>query len=252
MKLAFASLALAACSHHPNQTTGDAQKPLHDAGVFLDGFVFMDAPPNVPPMITVSGNVSAQGLNNSTPVKNAAVGVYRSSADTTPLAIGTSDAQGNYSIQVATGGAPIDGFVKSSATGYLDTYIYPAGAMDADVGSADANMVTQGNFNLLATFAGATQDGDKGLVVIEVIDQHQQTIGGATVVSVAASGAYRYDDASSGLPSSSATATSSDGVGYLFDVPGSVTVSAMKAGTTFKPHVVNARPNAFTTTIVSE
>ena len=252
MKRLSVVLAAAACStHHPNPGQSDAPAP-KDAPVFLDGFVFMDAPSNVPAMITVSGNASSQGLNSTTPVAGATVGVYRESADTSPLATATTDAMGNFTMTVPTGGQPIDGFIKSTATNYLDTYAYPSGAIVANLSGININEITSGNLGLLELYAGVTQDSSKGVIALEVDDGMGSPVAGATVVSVAASNPYRYDDPSNGLPSSSATATSSDGVAYMFNVPGEVAIGAMKTGATFKSHRLNARGNAFTMTNITE
>ena len=252
-RLSLVLAAAAACGHPSSPAKSDAPVVTQkDAPVFLDGMQFMDASPNVPPMVTVSGTTTSQGLNNTVPVSGATVGVYRESADTTPLATATSDANGNWTMSVPTGGQPIDGFIKSTATNYMDTYAYPTGAIVADTTGVNLNEITAGNFGLLATFAGATQDSSKGVIALEVDDMMGNPVAGATVVSVAASNPYRYDDPSNGLPSSSATATSSDGQAYMFNVPGSVAIGAMKTGVTFKSHHVNARPNAFTMTNITE
>ena len=42
-----------------------------------------------------------------------------------------------------------------------------------------------------------------------------------------------------------------DGVAFLFNVPGAVTVTATKAGMTFRAHLVTARADKFTTTTVA-
>src|SRR5258708_21768245 len=148
MKRLSVVLVAAACSTHHGSGPSDAPVGPKDAPVFLDGFVFMDAPPNVPLMITVSGTTTSQGLNSTNPVAGATVGVYRESADTTPLATATSDAMGKFTMTVPTGGQPIAWFIKSTATNYLDTYAYPTGAIVANVSGLNLNEITQGNFNL--------------------------------------------------------------------------------------------------------
>jgi hypothetical protein len=54
-----------------------------------------------------------------------------------------------------------------------------------------------------------------------------------------------------GLPNKNATATDTDGIGYVFDVAaGSVMVGAAKAGSTFHSHSVMARPDVVTLTLI--
>ena len=87
---------------------------------------------------------------------------------------------------------------------------------------------------------------------LAVVDGQGNPVQGATVSSTPAAGSYHYTD-SGGLPSSSATSTSADGVAFLFNVPsGAITVSAAKSGMTFKSHVVTARADKMTTTGISE
>jgi hypothetical protein len=75
-------------------------------------------------------------------------------------------------------------------------------------------------------------------------------VGGVTISSTPA-GTVRYNG-SNGLPSSTATMTMADGLGYVFNVaPGQVTLSATGGGMTFKSHAVNARADQVTTTLIT-
>ncbi|HUJ59550.1 MAG TPA: hypothetical protein VLX92_13685, partial [Kofleriaceae bacterium] len=61
---------------------------------------------------------------------------------------------------------------------------------------------------------------------------------------------YCYD--MGGFPNKTATVTDTDGVVVLFNVTGSISLSASLSGATFKTHSVKAVAGAFTTTIISE
>lgn len=219
-----------------------------DDGVTPDApKVYMDAPPSVPAMIKLSGVAEEQAQSGSTPLAGVAISVLKRGSDT-PLATATSDAQGKYSVMVATGSLPVDAYIKATKQGFVDTYAYPGAAWIADATNADANMINTTTFNLLVGFGGGSST--KGVIALGVFDAAMKEVEGATVASTPASGVYKYSDAS-GLPTST-TATAADGHAFMFDVPdGEVTVKANKAGATFKPHALSAKAGAFTTTVIT-
>ncbi len=211
----------------------------------------VDAPPAVPAMLTISGTATERSLSGTTPVQGATVAAYDSSAPSTVVTMTTTDAQGNYSLMVPTNGKPVDGFVKATKSGYMDTYLYAPAPLTMDFAMASINMLTPSNFDLLAgTLCGVTQDAAKGTIAVEVVDTSNATVGGATVASTPAASKYCYD--SGGFPNKSATMTDTDGVAVMFNVTGDVMVSATKSGATFKTHTVNAVAGAFTTTLITE
>ena len=217
-----------------------------------DAIPAADAETQAPAMITIAGIAGEGGISGTTPVPGVMVALFRTSDESTPVVTDTSDAQGAFSLTVATGGVPVDGYLRVTMPGgtYLDSYIYPPAPYAADSSGNDANLVTRSNFDLLATFAQGNQQPGMGFVAMIVLDDAGAPVEGATVASSPASATYRYDDAS-GFPSASATATASDGFSYMFNVPGRVMVSAMKPGHSFRSHAVFARPDAFTTTAIA-
>jgi hypothetical protein len=233
-------LLIAACGGSgPNKT-----KP--DAGP--DARVFNDAPPNVPAMITIGGTAKANGQSSSSPLAGVAIKLLNR-ADDSMLASATSDAQGKYSMKVTTGGHVVDAYILATMSGYTDAASFPAAPFAADNAMADSNLVTTDNFNLLGLYTG--QQSGNGIIVAEILDATSMPVAGATVASSPASGGYRYSD-SSGTPSST-TSTNTDGTGFLINVPvGSVSINAMKSGSTFKPHSVTAKANTFTSTVITE
>lgn len=224
-----------------------------DGSVDIDApKVFLDAPPNVPPMITLSGKTSEDGLSGTTIVTDATIAAFASSNETTAVATATSDAQGNYSLTITTNGLQFDGYLKATKTGYIDIYLYPTAPYIADSTGGDINMLTPSNYGLINTFASGNQQSGTGLIGLAVVDANDQPVAGATVTSTPAAGAYRYMG-SNGIPSGTATETAADGVAFMFSVPdGAVTIKATKAGATFKTHVVKAHADKFTTTSITE
>jgi hypothetical protein len=173
------------------------------------------------------------------------IAAYATGQDSTPVATATSDAQGAFSLNINS--TSFDGYVKATKSGFSDTYAYPAGPFDAN-GTLDANMISSSLIGLLITIGGG--DASKGVIISSVVDSSGAAVTGAKVSSTPGC-LYKYTDAS-GTPTST-TATNTDGVGFFFSVPsGSITVSASKAGATFKSHAVTARPNTFTTAVISE
>jgi len=229
---------------------GGGNNPAVDASTDkMDARVFLDAPPNVPAMITISGTATEQASGGGTPLPGATIGIFKTSDETTALATTTSDAQGNYSLVLTTNGLVVDGFIKTSKSGYADNYAYPVKPWEANT-SADPQLLKKGTFDALRFFVGS--DMGKGLVVINVVDASDMPVAGATVSSTPASGKYAYSDAS-GNPSTSVTATAADGLAFMLSVPpGQITISADKSGATFKSHALNAHADAFTTTSITE
>lgn len=203
----------------------------------------------IPATIRISGTAAEQGQSAATPLAGVAISAFRAGDDTTPVATATTDASGAYALSIPTNGAPVEGYLKATKSGEVDAYVYPPIAMTADYASATVGMVSTSNFNLLRQFEGA-QNG-KGVIVLVVLDATAtNAIQGATASSSPAAGKTMYMD-NSGQPFATGS-TNSDGLAFLFNVqPGAdITVGATKGGTSFTSHVVQARPDAMTTTMV--
>lgn len=213
-----------------------------------------DAPgvdgPVVPATLVISGAAEEISATGSSPVEGLLVQAFASSDEATPVAMAMTDATGNYSLTITTNGVALDGYLKATKTGLLDTYLYPPEPLVADFAGASLNMISPGTFDTLSgLLCRATQDAAKGTVALLVTDAADQPVAGATIASTPAATNTCYNGAT-GLPSAQATETAADGVGYLFNVTGEVTVSAQKAGSTFRSHAVTARAGALTTTVI--
>lgn len=244
-------LGLAACGSDGKSTPdssgggGDDAPPPADARI--------DAPP-APPMITVTGTALSRGTSGSTPVADALIQIFRDTNESTPLAMTTTNAQGVFTLTVATGGVAVEGFLKATKATFKDTYLYPPGPIAADT-TAPVNMIATSLWDTLSTLAMGNQMDGNGLIALIVVDGSAATsmpVAGATVSSNPAATAVRYSGAL-GLPSPQPTATATDGLAYLFNVRPNVpvTVSATKAGSTFKSHGLKAWPDNLTTTLIT-
>lgn len=211
----------------------------------------IDAPP-APAMITISGTVTERMQNGMQPVVDASIALYRSSNETTPLAMTTSAAGGAFSVTVDTGGVALVGYLKATKANYKDTYLTPAAPIATDT-EAPVNMITTDTYGLAHLPAGVSVDATKGLVVLAVVDGtsiQSNPVSGATVTSNPAPEAVRYSD-QQGFPSSQ-TSTNTDGLAYLFNMPpGAATAMATKTGSTFKPTNFKVWANALNTTLIT-
>ena len=216
-----------------------------------DAKVFLDAPPVVPQMITIAGVASERGLGGTSLVSGVTMTAHASANEATAIATAMTGSDGKYTLTVSTNGMPLDGFLLAKKQGYVDLYMYPAGPFIESTMDASVNMITPSNRDSLNNFAGGGQMPGKGMIGLQVRDASGKPVAGATISSMPAS-TYRYNG-SNGFPSAQATMTSSDGVAFMFNVPsGPITVTASKAGMSFKAHVVVARADKFTTTSVVE
>jgi len=197
-------------------------------------------PTIAPALINVTGMVSANVLSPG-PVHGAYVYAFRS-GDTTHLAGDTTDTPGHYSVNITTGGTPVDGYLAVSDSGHhIDTYAYPAVPLASNQ-TENVLMISSSEFGLLAAAAGVTPVTGDGFIGVVVKNCAGTPIAGATVTS-SPMGTVRYN--AGGAPSSSAVSTSADGVAYIANVlAGNVTVRASAGGNTLRQHVVNARPDA--------
>ncbi|MFT3697473.1 MAG: hypothetical protein QM831_30300 [Kofleriaceae bacterium] len=208
-----------------------------------------DAAPKVPQMITLTGTTKATSTS-STALAGVAVTAYNRSDDSM-LATATSDTNGNFTMTVMTNGAAVDGYLKATITGYIDTYLYPPVKLAADFDGAAMNMVTTQTVSLLTGFCGVDNYDitAHGAIALEVVDSTGAAVQGAAVATTPAPGMkYCYNGASGGIPSANATVTSIDGIAYALDVSGDVSVTATESGKTFSTVSVKERLGSLTTT----
>ena len=253
-------LALAACgSNKSGNHNADAQagsgsdsgsNTHHDAAADSRS---VDAEP-APPMITISGTAQTLGATGgTTPATGVVVGAYARSNPNTAVQTATTDGSGNFTMTVSTGGVALDGFLKATDSGYLDTYVWPPAPLAANFSGASVNFINSFDESIatgtLCQVSGGQKSSD-ALIALEVHDGSGNTIGGVAVAANPAAAKVCYDG-SNGLPSASPTTTGSDGVALLINVPaGNTTLSATKTGATYGSHVVNGIAGAFTTTII--
>lgn len=235
MKAQLALILLAACGGGGGDTGVDAK-------------IFLDAPPVVNQMITISGTASSEGASASMPLAGVVVAFYASSDEATPLAMMTTGADGTYAFAIPTAGHVVDGFLKATKATFADNYVYPTAPLQADYRMADANMIASSDFSGLGILTG--QDSANGFIAAVVLDGSMAPVAGATIASTPAAGKYAYSD-NNGYPTGSMS-TIADGRAFFINVPpGAATVTAMKSGVAFKSHGLVAHAGALTTTFLT-
>lgn len=208
-----------------------------------------DAPAASTITITLTGKAEEQSATGATPAQGVVVEAFITSDETTAIASTTTDAKGNYTLTVETSTA-LDGFLKATKAGLMTTYLYPPKPLAEDFDGAALKLLAPTTFGLLAdTLCGANHDAAKGAIAIVVYDAANNAVTGAEIASTPSASKYCYN--ANGIPNRTATKTDADGVGYMFNVTGEVSVAATKAGTTFAAHGVTARAGALTTTLIA-
>ena len=231
LPVALFAAALAACS---SDSSGPA------AGFECLGQAL---PTTAPATISVSGRIT-QNFLSPTALRGAYIFAFRTGATDT-LAADTSDTPGNYDVSFATGGTPVNGYIRVTDSTHITTYAYPAVPL-ATSDTQNVFMATPSEFSFLASAAGIAPVAGDGFIGLVVTNCAGAPLAGATVTSTPA-GAVLYNAA--GVPSSSAKSTAADGVAYIANLPaGNVTLQATASGHALRQHVVNAHADAITLT----
>jgi len=266
-------LALAACGSNssgddastpdshtgsPDAHTGPDATPGPDAMPSAYACVGQAFPTNAPDPLTIMG--VTKEINQSGQVVLGAVTVAAFDASDNSLASQTSDATtGAYTLSVASGGTPINGYLHGTKTGgttpYKDTYVYADAPLAVNQPYVPVLMVSNLTWAFLPALShGAMQPAGSGFLGVLVVDCDGAPVAGATVT--ADSGTVRYVSGSGiGDPAGNppVTATDASGIALIFDVtPGdTVHVSGSGGGHTFLQHAIKVRADVVTTTVVA-
>ena len=233
MRLVFIglSIAIVACG-------GDSGGPAAGFECVNDAL-----PSTAPAVVQVDGQILGNAFSPG-PVSNAIVTAFKVGVAES-LAVDTSNTPGFYAVSISTGNTPVNGYLRATASGKVDTYAYPARPLAANL-TTNVLMPSQSELDLLAVAVNVPQSPSNGFIGVVVKDCSGNPVAGATV-STNPGGTVKYNSA--GAPSGTATSTSDDGVAYVFNVPaGNVTVRANGGGETLREHGVNARAGKVTLT----
>jgi hypothetical protein len=206
------------------------------------GFTQSDAPPpadappgpldchNVPtptvadPHVTIKGTVVIAPMG--TPLTTATVQLFASSA---PRPAQHVDAQGQFSFDLATGGAPTDIHVVVTENNYLTTIFYPAESVTKNI-EIDPQMFDKGTADYIAGVWGSTLDlMNKVQVLVGAVDCQDNALGNVTAaVSPAGDGVHYFVNSMGVQPDRNASVTDSQtGAAAALNLPPQfITVSA--------------------------
>jgi hypothetical protein len=207
----------------------------------------VDAPPAAQ-MVMVTGQAQTVSGTSTVPLADATIEAFRVGNDTTPIAMTTSGADGNYSLTLTTDGTAINGYLKGTSATRLDTYLYPPKPLAMDRANATVLLVTQSTLGLLGTLGGTAQMAGKGFIGVRVFDANGTGVAGATV-TINPMGSAHVIYAVNNLPNGNATMTDASATVFIVNTNlGDITVDASGGGVDYYEHVVNARADVVTTT----
>lgn len=216
------------------------------------GSTTIDAPagPDAQSSVMISGIAQTVSGTSTAPLAGAAIEAFNA-AGGAAITSTTSAADGTYMLTLTTGGTPLDGYLKGTSSGRLDTYLYPPRPLAADRTGATLLIINQQTLGLLGTLGGVTQDPAKGFVGLRVQDAAGNAVAGATVTIMPVGTAEILYAGANMIPDQNATATSTSGFVFIANTNvGQVTVDATMGATAFFEHSLNARAGAITTTAI--
>jgi hypothetical protein len=209
-------------------------------------------PGTIPDPLVISGKVAGIGIGGGSNLVGATVEGHKRSDDSV-TATATSDMNGAYTLNIPSGGMPVDGYVHASAMGYVSGNLFPPDPTVANA-TIKVQLLDTSTFGLIGQFAGVNVQAGDGVFLVQVRDCAGDPAEGATVTVEGADADTVVMYAAPGnmpLPSSSQTSVSDNGLVFIFNVPaGPVTLHADYAGTAFKANPVKAFPDQTTSTLV--
>jgi hypothetical protein len=168
-------------------------------------------------VLSISGSIT-EGASQG-PSVGATVGLYM--ADETTLWSGSpvlSDSNGDYSVSVNSGGAPVQVVGKFSKSGYVNEWIYAGEAISHSYTGIAGILLTPNDLAGFGLYFGKAYDSTAGLAAIEVVDCAGLPVEGATVQLDPAPELLRYAD-NTGKPSKTMTATGPKGIVFGWNLP---------------------------------
>ncbi|HEX4450836.1 MAG TPA: hypothetical protein VH143_08210 [Kofleriaceae bacterium] len=152
----------------------------------------------------------------------------------------TSDGSGAFSIDQATGGAPLRVHGLASADGYVSTMVYPSAPL-IHATEIDPQLFGSDKLEYVASLAGLALDMTQDQIILQVVDCSGAPLGGATVTSDPP-GTVVYFASSQPMPSAMMT-DGTNAVVLIANVPPSSTeIYASVGETMFSTLAIEAAP----------
>lgn len=128
------------------------------------------APTTAADPITLAGTTQTFGQNGGSSVPMVAVDVFKNSSNT-PVASVVSDATGAFTTgNIATGGVPMDGYIRLAKSTYRTSYTYPPSPIVASLTDVPALLLSNSTFDQLAGVGGGQDDTLNGALFFAVTD----------------------------------------------------------------------------------
>jgi hypothetical protein len=195
-------------------------------------------PTTAPPMVTITGTTIDEVVLSA--VGSAMVeGFFDGVSASVFEAI--SDANGNFTGSLPTGGVARNGYLVASAPGYLATNLTFGVPISAGLSGLQVPMFTQSDLAMLGSAAMQSFDGSNVQGVIAVSDCLGSGIVGATVTTDPPASAIVY--ANQNLPDLSLSTTDATGIAFVFNLPpGTISIGGLLEGTPLRTHTATVMP----------
>lgn len=246
-------VAIAACGSSKSNNTADAKKG--DSGSGSDSGSGKDAPAGT--TITIAGTTDSigGGGGNATPVGSVTLTPYTASGGSAGSAVTSDATTGTFTLTVDSG---FEGYIEATATGYLDTYVWPPASLSANVTGATVQLITQANVTMgMYGNCGVTQDNTEGIILLKVVTGAGDTpVTGATVTATPAGATsqkicYTTKNGANEKPTAADTATDASGVVLVLNAAtGWNALTATATGDTFTSTSLYPVAATLTTTLV--
>jgi len=236
------SIALAACDG--GGASPDARPPIdaREPNFECADDVFPDP---IPDPISYAGEIYEPGLTGSAqdePVGGASIQAW-DLARAQSLAFANAGDDGRFTLELATGGDPLNTFLEARSNLHLTTRTYLPTPVFEPRDDIDIPLFTQQHVDTTNNFAGITPDPSQGILVVRAFDCDAVPLAGVTFTLTPPPLDTLYV-AAVGLPSYE-TKTSSQGAAIMLDIePGSVRLDADYNGRELRGHTFEVVPTS--------
>jgi hypothetical protein len=166
-------------------------------------------------------------------------------ADNATVGTTTTDAIGNFSLGISTGGMPFDGYLTLTKSDLVPARVYVSRPLTSSIQIGNVVLTSGATLNLLYGLFGQTVIPNQGTVVISVRDSTLSAVQVNQVSVTPQAGYLLYGDVNTGLPPSS-LGTSGGSFWALNVSAGQTMINATSNGLTLGPAQITATEGQMT------
>lgn len=187
------------------------------------------------PVIATSTFVELPAYGAATPEPGVTIEARTTPAGA-PLATATTAADGTYTLPVATSGEPMPVYFAARKQGMATSVFVPDGPLDGDLIGLYSPILTPSSLDSLYISAGEYRKSADGTLLVLITDCSGAPVANASIsISPPPPRVVYVDD--TGRLKTSLVQTSAKGLVYALGLaPGTVSLTATKAGATFLTH----------------